>query len=96
MNPHIPCTLVVDHSVTADCAGKEGCDVANEELEATRNAERFSFLKWASRSFQNVQIVPPGGGICHQLNIERFCEVVTTDAMAAADIVCSLDRKSVV
>ena len=88
VNPHIPCTLVVDHSVTADCAGEEDCDVANEELEAARNAERFSFLKWASRSFQNVQIVPPGGGICHQLNIERFCEVVTTDAMAAADVVC--------
>ena len=84
VNPQIPCTLVVDHSVIADCAGT--CDAAekNEKLEAQRNRERFAFLKWASKSFDNVQIVPPGGGICHQLNIERFCSVVTTDALAPA------------
>ena len=85
VNPQIPCTLVVDHSVIADCAGS--CDAAqkNEELEARRNRERFAFLKWASKSFDNVEIVPPGGGICHQLNIERFCSVVTTDALAESD-----------
>ena len=84
VNPQIPCTLVVDHSVIADCAGT--CDAAeqNERLEAQRNAERFAFLKWASRSFDNVEIVPPGGGICHQLNIERFCSVVARDALAEA------------
>ncbi|MBO7675426.1 MAG: aconitate hydratase AcnA [Atopobiaceae bacterium] len=84
VNPRIPCTLVVDHSVIADCAGE--CDAAskNEALEARRNHERFAFLKWASKSFDNVQIVPPGGGICHQLNIERFCSVATTDALAPA------------
>ena len=90
VNPQIPCTLVVDHSVIADCAGT--CDAAsqNERLEAQRNHERFAFLKWASKSFDNVQIVPPGGGICHQLNIERFCSVVTTDALAKgdADVAC--------
>ncbi|MDO4537595.1 MAG: aconitate hydratase AcnA [Coriobacteriales bacterium] len=82
VNPRIPCTLVIDHSVIADCAGS--CDAAekNEVLEATRNRERFAFLKWASKSFDNVEIVPPGGGICHQLNIERFCSVVTTDALS--------------
>lgn len=83
VNPQIPCTLIVDHSVIADesecaCAAEK-----NQEIEASRNRERFSFLKWASRSFQNVEIVPPGVGICHQLNIERFCNVVTTDALAA-------------
>lgn len=82
VNPRIPCTLVVDHSVIADesecaCAAEK-----NHEIEAARNRERFSFLKWASRSFDNVQIVPPGEGICHQLNIERFSSVVTTDALA--------------
>ena len=90
VNPQIPCTLVVDHSVIADCAGT--CDAAdkNEQLEAKRNHERFAFLKWASRSFDNVQIVPPGGGICHQLNIERFCSVVTNDALAKGgeDVAC--------
>ncbi len=82
VNPQIPCTLVVDHSVIADCAGS--CDAAekNEQLEVKRNHERFAFLKWASKSFDNVEIVPPGGGICHQLNIERFCSVVTCDSLA--------------
>ncbi len=90
VNPQIPCTLVVDHSVIADCAGV--CDAAdkNEQLEAKRNHERFAFLKWASKSFDNVEIVPPGGGICHQLNIERFCSVVTRDALAknGAEVAC--------
>ncbi len=88
VNPRIPCTLVVDHSVIADCTGS--CDAAqkNEQLEAERNRERFAFLKWASKSFDNVEIVPPGGGICHQLNIERFCSVVTRDALAEGDVAC--------
>ena len=85
VNPQIPCTLVVDHSVIADEAETPCAAEKNEELEAARNRERFSFLKWASRSFDNVEIVPPGGGICHQLNIERFCDVVTTDALATGD-----------
>jgi len=88
VNPHIPCTLVIDHSVIADVAGVEGAVEANQETEAQRNRERFAFLKWASRSFQNVEIVPPGGGICHQLNIERFCSVVTTDALAEGGVAC--------
>ncbi len=86
VNPRIPCTLVVDHSVIADCAGCADAAQQNELLEAQRNRERFAFLKWASKSFDNVTIVPPGGGICHQLNIERFCSVVTTDAMAEGDV----------
>lgn len=88
VNPRIPCTLVVDHSVIADCAGCAEAADENERLEAERNHERFAFLKWASRSFDNVQIVPPGGGICHQLNIERFCSVVTTDALSEDDVAC--------
>ena len=91
VNPHIPCTLIVDHSVIADCAGQEGAADENERLEAKRNHERFAFLKWASKSFQNGEIVPPGGGICHQLNIERFCKVVTTDALAEGDSVACFD-----
>ena len=81
VNPKIPCTLVIDHSVTADVTGCPSAAGDNLSIEASRNRERFAFLKWASHSFDNVQIVPPGQGICHQLNIERFCKVVTTDAL---------------
>ncbi len=78
VNPQIPCTLVIDHSVTADVAGCPSALAENMRIEAERNAERFAFLKWSSESFDNVQIVPPGEGICHQLNIERFCKIVVT------------------
>ena len=88
VNPKIPCTLVVDHSVIADEAECPCAVERNQEIEASRNRERFSFLKWASRSFDNVEIVPPGEGICHQLNIERFCSVVTSDALAESDVAC--------
>lgn len=88
VNPRIPCTLVIDHSVIADCAGFEGCAEKNERLEAQRNRERFAFLKWSSQSFDNVEIVPPGVGICHQLNIERFCNVVTADALSSDEVAC--------
>ncbi|MGI6755381.1 MAG: aconitate hydratase AcnA [Atopobiaceae bacterium] len=91
VNPHIPCTLVVDHSVIADKAGSCDARAFNEQSEAERNHERFAFLKWASRSFSNVEIVPPAGGICHQLNIERFCRVVTEDALIQDDKVACFD-----
>ncbi len=79
INPQIPCDLVIDHSVIADVAGCAGALEANMELEHERNLERYEFLKWAQASFQNVRIVPPGMGICHQLNIEEFASVVFTD-----------------
>ena len=88
VNPRIPCTLVVDHSVIADVAGCEGAAEQNERIEAARNTERFAFLKWASKSFDNVEIVPPGGGICHQLNIERISRVVATDALMEGEVAC--------
>ena len=76
INPQVPCDLVIDHSVIADAAGCDGCMDANMKLEFARNAERYDFLKWAQESFENVRIVPPGQGICHQLNIEKFASVV--------------------
>ena len=82
INPQIPCTLIVDHSVTADVVGTKDAAQTNHSIEAQRNAERFSFLKWSAKSFDNVRIVPPGVGICHQLNIERFCDVVAQRATA--------------
>ncbi|MDO4400788.1 MAG: aconitate hydratase AcnA [Coriobacteriia bacterium] len=78
VNPQVPCDLVIDHSVIADEAGCAGCMDANMKLEFERNRERYAFLKWSQESFDNVRIVPPGAGICHQLNIERFASVVMT------------------
>jgi len=78
INPQVPCDLVIDHSVIADEFGCEGAMKANMQLEFARNSERYSFLKWAQDSFENVRIVPPGQGICHQLNIENFASVVMT------------------
>ena len=78
INPQVPCDLVIDHSVIADEAGCSGALQKNMELEFERNEERYEFLKWAQSSFQNVRIVPPGAGICHQLNIERFATVAMT------------------
>ena len=75
VNPQIPCVLVVDHSVAADVVSCSEAARENARIEAERNAERFAFLKWSAESFENVRIVPPGRGICHQLNIERFCTV---------------------
>ena len=79
INPQIPCDLVIDHSVIADEAGCAGALAANMEHEFERNRERYDFLNWAQKSFENVRIVPPGAGICHQLNIEEFASVVFTD-----------------
>ncbi len=78
INPQVPCDLVIDHSVIADVAGCENALESNMELEFQRNQERYDFLKWSQESFQNVRIVPPGAGICHQLNIEQFASVVMT------------------
>ena len=78
INPLVPCDLVIDHSVIADEAGCTGALEANMALESQRNAERYGFLKWSQESFDNVRIVPPGSGICHQLNIEQFAHVVMT------------------
>ena len=78
INPQIPCDLVIDHSVIADVAGCAGALAQNMELEFSRNKERYDFLKWSQESFENVRIVPPGAGICHQLNIEQFAHVTMT------------------
>ena len=85
VSPRIPCTLVVDHSVIADEAGCPEAADRNLAAEARRNRERFAFLKWSAESFDNVRIVPPGQGICHQLNMERISEVVTRDALDAGE-----------
>ena len=79
VNPLIPAELVIDHSVQVDEAGTEGALAVNTLLEYQRNRERYAFLKWGQSSFENFSAVPPGMGICHQVNLEHLARVVFTN-----------------
>jgi aconitate hydratase len=76
INPLVPVDLVIDHSVQVDKAGTADAAKFNEEMEFMRNRERFQFLKWGSKAFDNFKIVPPGSGIVHQVNLEYLARVV--------------------
>ncbi|HEX7057497.1 MAG TPA: aconitate hydratase AcnA [Bacilli bacterium] len=76
INPHVPVDLVIDHSVMVDRFGTPDSLAYNIEMEFARNAERYRFLRWAQKSFENVRIVPPGTGICHQVNLEYLAQGV--------------------
>lgn len=91
INPQIPCDLVIDHSVIADVSGCPESLEDNKQLEYERNSERYEFLKWAQASFDNVRIVPPGQGICHQLNIEQFADIVAVRKNADGEDVAIFD-----
>jgi aconitate hydratase len=79
VNPMLPVDLVVDHSVIVDHHGSVDSLSKNMKLELQRNGERFELLRWAQRSFKNFRLVPPGRGICHQVNLEYLARVVWTD-----------------
>ena len=76
INPQVPVNLVIDHSVMVDEFGHPKAFQHNVELEYQRNAERYDFLKWGSKSFRNFSAVPPGTGICHQVNLEHIAQGV--------------------
>lgn len=76
INPLIPVDLVIDHSVQVDYFGTEYAYSRNMDEEYKRNKERYQFLKWAQKSFNNFSVVPPGMGICHQVNLEYLTKVV--------------------
>ncbi|QKX02446.1 aconitate hydratase AcnA [Wolbachia endosymbiont of Dirofilaria (Dirofilaria) immitis] len=76
INPSVPVDLVIDHSIQVDSYGNISAFDKNVELEAKRNLERYSFLKWGELSFKNFRVVPPSTGICHQVNIEYLAQVV--------------------
>ena len=76
INPLIPVDLVIDHSVQVDYFGTEYSYLSNMEEEYKRNSERYEFLKWAQQSFSNFSVVPPGMGICHQVNLEYLSKGV--------------------
>ncbi len=78
INPLVPVDLVIDHSVIVDAFGNADAFAKNVELEYERNGERYNFLKWGQSAFDNFRVVPPGTGICHQVNLEYLSQVVWT------------------
>jgi len=76
INPLVPVHLVIDHSVMVDEFGNPRAFEKNVELEYQRNAERYEFLKWGSKAFDNFKVVPPGTGICHQVNLENIAQTI--------------------
>src|ERR1700759_3934960 len=81
INPLQPAELVIDHSVQVDEFGTDNAYSINAALEFQRNRERYAFLKWGQSAFRNFSAVPPGMGVCHQVNLEYLARVVfTTDA----------------
>ena len=78
INPLVPVHLVIDHSVMVDEFGNPRAFERNVEFEYQRNSERYEFLKWGSQAFDNFKVVPPGTGICHQVNLEHIARCVWT------------------
>ena len=76
INPLLPAELVIDHSVQVDKFGAAGAFAFNADLEMQRNIERYAFLRWGQKGFQNFKVVPPDTGICHQVNLEYLARVV--------------------
>src|SRR5437870_2615856 len=82
INPLQPAELVIDHSVQVDDFGTPQAFRTNVDMEYARNRERYAFLRWGQKSFRNFKVVPPGTGICHQVNLEYLGRVVFTEDQA--------------
>src|SRR5919202_2055655 len=82
VNPLVPVDLVIDHSVMVDVFGTPDALKKNVDIEFERNGERYEFLRWGQSAFDNFRGVPPGTGICHQVNLEYLAQVVWTSADA--------------
>ena len=78
VNPLIPVDLVIDHSVMVDVSGTADSLQRNVTIEFERNGERYAFLRWGQEAFENFRVVPPGAGICHQVNLEYLAQAVWT------------------
>ena len=87
INPLVPVDLVIDHSVMVDAYGSKDSLAENTAKEFTRNIERYQFLRWGQKAFNNFRVVPPGTGIVHQINLEYLASVITASApqVAAGD-----------
>jgi aconitate hydratase len=87
VNPLVPVDLVIDHSVMVDVFGRKDALERNVDIEFERNGERYEFLRWGQEAFDNFRVVPPGTGICHQVNLEYLAQAVwtaTTDGKTLA------------
>eukprot|EP00873_Tetraselmis_striata_P025742 jgi/Tetstr1/446006/TSEL_033608.t1 len=81
VEPSVPVTLVVDHSLIVDVAGRPDAEARNIEKEYERNHERYAFFKWAQQAFDRLDVVPPGAGIIHQVHLEKLARVIDTVAV---------------
>jgi aconitate hydratase len=92
INPQVPVELVIDHSVIVERTGTASSFDENVAIEYERNIERYTFLKWAQDSFEHFRVVPPGMGICHQVNLEHLAKVVfERDGVAYFDTLAGTD-----
>jgi len=87
VNPVIPVDLIADHSVQVDSYGSPRSLTVNLDREYDRNHERYALLRWAGESYRNVRVVPPGNGICHQVNLEYIASVVARSDVRGASLV---------
>jgi aconitate hydratase len=93
VNPVVPTQLVVDHSLAVECGGFDPDAFAkNRAIEDRRNEDRFDFIEWTRKAFENVDVIPPGNGILHQINLERMSPVVQVkDGVAFPDTLVGTD-----
>lgn len=93
VNPVVPTQLIVDHSLAVECGGYDpDAFQKNRDIEDRRNADRFHFINWAKEAFNNVDVIPPGNGIMHQINLEKMSPVVhNIDGIASPDTLVGTD-----
>ena len=92
INPQVPVELIIDHSVIAERSGERGAFDENVEIEYQRNLERYQLLRWAQGAFEDFRVVPPGTGICHQVNLEHLSRVIfEKDGRAYCDTLVGTD-----
>jgi len=96
INPQVPVDLVIDHSVQVDAYASDEALLINIEKEFERNRERYEFLHWGQKAFDNFRVVPPGTGICHQVNLEYLAKcVLVKDGVAMPDTLVGTDSHTV-
>jgi len=93
VNPEVPVQLIVDHSLAVECGGYDpDAFVKNRAIEDRRNADRFHFIDWTKQAFRNVDVIPPGNGIMHQINLEKMSPVIQVqDGVAFPDTCVGTD-----
>jgi len=93
VNPVVPVQLIVDHSLSVECGGFDPDAFAkNRAIEDRRNEDRFHFIEWTKRAFRNMEVIPPGNGIMHQINLERMSPVIhAKDGVAFPDTLVGTD-----